>query len=368
MEGIYTEEQAINITIEHGYDGAELKTSVWQQRGCLKPNRTLEALKSKLETIYNIVTIEGTGKKRKYILSDKKEAVSDRKFNYKGTLPTEEDEIMKEYIFSKLLMLNGRVFSYNGWAEVLGFIDTRTFDTDKMINKIKSYHLGFPMIYNPKEALSIFIQTLNVRNKDIVQKSFERLIKENRIDVIETYNVKNSDSEFEQINQDEYEYIITRTKEFLESEGFTYYSYTQSLSSFYKTKSMKIIIEKVEDMLLDEFDIYFPFKSFQVLVKNRNSAIIHNISENDLSKAYFKRLIKLTNDRQNKSEYKESTQFWKRFYEYNTLLLLVYLNVIEADDRLNELKKVYRSMVNQFYTDYSNKVLLEGLERRNSFG
>lgn len=39
-----TEEQAINITIEHGYDGKEFETSTWKQRGCLKPNGTMKKL------------------------------------------------------------------------------------------------------------------------------------------------------------------------------------------------------------------------------------------------------------------------------------------------------------------------------------
>jgi hypothetical protein len=100
MENTFTEEQAIQITIDNRYDGSEFETSSWKQRGCLKPNRTLEVLISKLNTIYNHVEVEGKGKKRKYILTDKKEVVEGRKLNYKGSVPTSEDEIMKEYIYS----------------------------------------------------------------------------------------------------------------------------------------------------------------------------------------------------------------------------------------------------------------------------
>jgi hypothetical protein len=44
-----------------------------------------------------------------------------------------------------------------------------------MVNEIKDLHRGFPIIYNPKEVVSKFIQTVNKRNKDVIEKSFQRL-------------------------------------------------------------------------------------------------------------------------------------------------------------------------------------------------
>lgn len=96
---------------------------VWKTRGCLSPNRTLEALTRKLKTIYEIVEVEGKGKKRKYILKDKKEVVNEREYNYKGSVPTVDDYTMKEFIFSYLI--NNRIKSpktYNKWGEEFGLL------------------------------------------------------------------------------------------------------------------------------------------------------------------------------------------------------------------------------------------------------
>lgn len=97
---VVNEEEAINITIQHGYDGSEFETMAWKRRGCLIPDRTLEGLISKLLTIYSGVKFEGKGKKRTYILKDKKVEVSERKFNYKGTVRDYEPLKVEEKHFN----------------------------------------------------------------------------------------------------------------------------------------------------------------------------------------------------------------------------------------------------------------------------
>ncbi|MDF2065090.1 hypothetical protein [Bacillus sp. Cr_A10] len=55
-------------------DGSEFETSIWKQRGCLKENHdTHKAVLRKLGCIFEEVSYEGKGKKRKYILEGLRE-------------------------------------------------------------------------------------------------------------------------------------------------------------------------------------------------------------------------------------------------------------------------------------------------------
>ena len=371
-ETIFTEEEAIQITIEHGYDGSEFETSVWKQRGCLKNNGTLKTLISKLETIYNNVEVVGKGKKRRYILTDKKDKVSERALNYKGSVATIEDEIMKEYIFNQLLKYENGVTrsyrSYKGWAKILGFIDIETLNVEEMIQTIKELHFGLPFIYNPKEIVSKFIYTLDIRNKDVIEKSFNQLEKEGRIKVEEVYMFKTIEGEYEEVWLETYEEAEEYVRDFLESKDVSYYAYIQSVNSFHKSNKMKEIIKEVKELLTNEFGIKYFFKSFKVTVLDRT--VKKEVSKDEFNHAYFQRLIKLSKNRQGKEDYKNSTSFWKRFYLLNTLILLDHIGV-DVSESLKEEKKLYSGKLDEYYLDYS--IYLFELEeerekRRHTFG
>jgi hypothetical protein len=366
----YTEEQAINITIENGYNGSEFETSTWKQRGCLKPNKTMDALISKLKTIYDHVEVTGAGKKRKYILKDKKNQVSERIFNYKGSVETEEDKIMKEYIFNNLLSYKSNFNkSYKGWAKLIGFIDTSTLPIEGMIKELKNSHYDFPVIYNPKEAVSIFLQTLNTRNNDILEKSFQRLEKEKRIKVIEVYNIRYANGKYKTITQMEYNTFIEYITKYLKQYNISYYTYAQSLTSLHKSKRMKEIINNVSQYIEDHFDIDYFFKSFKISITDLT--IQKEVTKNEFDAAYIKRLIRLSEHRQEKNTYKNAIIFWKRFYLYNTLTLLKYLHVNEVNEKLFKLNKSYVEEIDNFALDlmihkFESDVQRE--EERHSFG
>jgi hypothetical protein len=134
----FTEAEAIKITIEHGFKGNELETSDWKKRGCLKDNGTFKALKEKLGCIYVNVEVVGKGKKRTYILSEKKEVVSERIYYYRGSVPKLEDTIMKEFVFNQLLENNSTSpKTYRSWSRSLGFFNTDSLPVDELIKIIK---------------------------------------------------------------------------------------------------------------------------------------------------------------------------------------------------------------------------------------
>ncbi|RYI30575.1 hypothetical protein EVU96_09170 [Bacillus infantis] len=357
----FTEEEAINITIQNGYDGSELNTKAWEQRGCLKPDRTLKGLISKLETIYNSVEVTGSGKKRKYILQGKKDNVTEREFNYKGTLPTEEDLIMQEYIFNQIALHGVNNLTYRSWANYLGFVNVNEFNPEELIRVLKDFHYGFPTIYNPNEVVSTFLQTLNIRNKDVIEKSFKRLHKENRITVTEKYNVQYVDDEYDQINEELYNIIIGKIKLFIESKGVSYYVYTQALTSIYNTQKLKDLLKEVDEFMDDHFGIKKLFKSFHVYPNTRD--IVREVSKTEFNEAYYNRLIKLTTDRQKKDDYKDSIYFRKRFYNINTLILLDHIG-INVNDELSEANALHVWEKDAFAIDY----MAYQWDKRNTFG
>lgn len=347
---IVNEKEAIQITIKHGYDGSELNTVTWKERGCLKPNRSMESLKRKLLTIYENVEIQGNGKKRKYILDNKKSKVTDRIYNYKGSVPSPEDEIMKEYIFNQLVLNKEKNNNpYKAWARILKFINPESYNINEMIQVLKDLHIGFPVMYNPKEAVSTFIQTITIRNKDIIQKSFQRLQKENRIIVHESFYYKDIEGNYIEIDSEEYNDLLHEVKTFLETKETTYYIYSQALTSLHKTKKMKRIIKELEDYLSTNFELKYFFKSFQIDIVDQT--IIKEITPEEFEKAYYDRSIKLTIDRQNKKEYKDSLTFWRRFYLINSLTLLNFLQVKQIGDILKQENIKYRENVDDYCID-----------------
>ncbi len=359
----FTEEEAINITIQNGYDGSELNTKVWEQRGCLKPNRTLESLIKKLQTIYEHVEVTGTGKKRKYILQSKKESITQVEHNYKGTLPSDEDLIMQEYIYNFLVSNGGNNMTYKSWATYLGFINVNEFNPEELIAAIKDYHYGFPTIYNPKEVVSIFLQTLHLRNKDVIERSFKRLFKNNRITFVEKFNFHLIEDEYIEVEKELYYRIFAELKMFIEAKGYSYYIYTQAVSSMYKTDNIKTLLEDVKEFLNDTYGIEKIFKSFQVnpIIYQKDTSI----TKVDFQEAYFKRLIHLSSERQQKSEYKDSLNFRKRFFYINTLILLKHIG-IDVTEKLSEAGSYHVWDKEDYALDYMN-YHFEQREKDNAF-
>lgn len=369
MTSIFTEEEAIKITIKHGYDGNEFETAAWKQRGCLKTDRTYQGLISKLKTIYNNVEVTGKGKKRQYNLTGKKEVVTEREFNYKGRIVSQEDEVIKEYIFNQLIKKDRLSYSYSVWAKELGFIDTDTLSISEMIEKIKELHYGNNVIYNPKEIVSQFIRTLKNRNKDVIKNSFQRLQKENRINVSATYYFKMLNGETEEVTKDDYDIVQEGLKEFIESKGVSYYIYSQAVNSFHKSEKMKSIIKEAKNYLEERHEILYSFKSFKITVLNKE--VKQEVSEDEFKQAYIKRLIKLTKDRQQKDTYINSISYWKRFYYLNTLALLAYIGADGVNASLKEELKLKPTKQEEYELDYMVYCFERDIEkenRRHTFG
>jgi hypothetical protein len=338
----FTEEEAINITIQHGYDGSEFKTAVWKDRGCLIPNRTMDALISKLETIYKYVEVKGKGKKRNYFLSDKKEEMTERVYNYKGTVPTEEDITMKEYIFNYLILNRIEIpHSYKKWGEMLGLLQLNNSWFELFTNEIIKLHRGL-IKFNPNEIASEFISSINNNNKAVVRNSFNRLEKDGRISQSSVYMFKTIYGNHEEVDEEDYDNAMSFKRDLVDSLGINFQHYTLSYYSFYKNDKMQRIIREVNEQMAKEFKIAKMYKEIKISIKDNK--IEKEISKEEFNQAYFQKFIKLTRDRQNRDDYQNSKSFWRTFYLMNTLTLLALvlkdrLEVEGLEELLYEEKK-----------------------------
>ncbi|MGD7025174.1 hypothetical protein ACQCVK_21670 [Rossellomorea vietnamensis] len=349
----FTEEEAINITIEQGYDGSEFNTAVWNKRGCLTTNRTLDALIRKLETIYHHVEIEGRGRKRKYILENKKEEMSELEYNYKGTVPTEEEENMKEYLFNHLLNKGvGNARPISGWIREFDLFQRNAFSHDVLIEEIKELHLG--VLNNSNEIVNEFINAINNYNKSIVENSFRRLGKEGRISRSISYIFKTVEGNYEEVDEARYEEATFFKKELVESHDIKYSQYIQAyFSAGHKNTRMKSIIHEVDKQMAEVFGVDYMYQAIGVSIIDDKVQKI--VSEDEFDQAYFQKFINLATNRQNRKDYQETKSFWRRTYLMNTLkiLLIILKDKLEIDGLEGLFHKEMKKKSKEEFLDYA---------------
>lgn len=355
------EEQAIQITIDHGFEGNEFKTKIWQQRGCLSTDRTLDALIDKLKTIYHDVQVRGKGKKRKYILSNKKKQQTERQFNYKGTVLSNEDKLIDDYIFSQLVKLKTHDdMTFSAWIDKLKLHEVlNDTNIELMAKKIRDVYAGFPTIYNSYDIVNKFIQTIETRNKNIVKNAFRRLEKQNKIKVIEQH--KAYTGKYETITAEEYEKINSGLRAFLKKNNIDYFYYYKANTSAIKNDRQLETIRLVNDYLYSNFKVMYIFKTFKV--KILDNTIKRDITYQDFATAYIDSLLTLTINRANRRKYKESVNIWQRYYLINTLILLKLL--IDVDNE--NIEKLFKQELSKFKKEVRQMQLEKIEEERNLF-
>src|SRR5690606_5228157 len=83
------------------------------------------------------------GTKRRYILGEKRTTNKPREYNYKGSVLTNEDEIIKEYVFNRLKLLDELGYkdidSITGWSAAIEMLDV-SFNKRKAVEMFKDYY------------------------------------------------------------------------------------------------------------------------------------------------------------------------------------------------------------------------------------
>lgn len=370
----YNEKQAIDITIGHGYKGEEFETKVWKERGYLKSNGTLKKLISKLDTIFESVLYEGTGKRRMYTLKSPRDMVLEREFNYSGTKPSKEDIAMKEIIFNSLQVFLSKTKKESNsdiyWCKIVGLplLDREDFSNGYDVIKDQYYQKG--LLYNPNAVVDNFIQRVRNRSRDVFKNSLKWLESEGKIKASKEYVTIDKKGNAQNISEESYRYLVNVLTLFLEDSGIKYAFYLQSLSSMYISNFMREIHKEVRSYLEDRFGIIKFYSSTSIEILNDTPYPLSS-TEGALLEHFVKRLWKLIEHVNKKESYRKSDIVWKRFNLLNSHLLINstylgdFLNVelkydfeLEVENYLKDLAEISAMSKN----DYGNILIEEIME------
>ena len=335
------EKAVIELLMEYGYsNGSEFKTEMWKEDGCIKGgHNTHKAIIRKLECIFEEVSYEGKGKKRIYTLDGLRDEPLADEGGYAGRPPTEYDLLMYEYVMNKLIEDNNYPSTYNKFAKDFGFYTSNGLYGSKAFDMIHKLHKQTPELYNAKEILDEFADTIKKRNSDIVEIAFKRLQKAKRIKVEKVYNFRKLDGKFEIVEKETYERVVKVFQNFLNDNQISMFQFNKIRDKKALSELEKEIMKDAEK-LLQQYNVDFYFVSYQVEILD---ATVHQVvTKEEFNNAYMTRLVDLTIQRQGKYGRKNSSYFWQKYYMVNTFALLRFSGVNGYDlDRiiLEELNK-----------------------------
>lgn len=205
-----TELELSDYMIEQGENGKERQTKEWIKYGYLNTGKnTYKTFISKVNQYFEVSKVEGRGKKRTYTLLQREKVIK-RKLNYHGDIETEEECLMKEYIFNQLLRYvptQKRNITKTGWIPSLGLPSKKLIKiSDTVKHKIIDfYFLKTTQNIKVNDIYRVVTTKLNDTSKDILTSSLHKLEKENRIK-LHTVNIAYN----KQGNKEEYKPISTQ--------------------------------------------------------------------------------------------------------------------------------------------------------------
>lgn len=335
-----SEHEAIILTTQYGFEGEELNTSKWKQRGCLQMDRTQKGLMSKLQTIFNTVEITGKGKKRQYILSDKNEVQSEREYSYRSFATSPEGKVMIDYIYEQLLDILQDELSITSWVKMLNLPEVSMHTSEMAIEKMQSFygeHLSSMRDKIIKDVVNNLIDNVDTRNIDIVKNAFNHLQKIGVITLTDVYYFMMADGDLKAVTQLEYENLQQELKAIVQSTGADWNSYLSARRfTNYYTKQLKecsILVKKH----LSAHGIDYEFKRVSVTILDNDTQ--RDTFKGDIYRAWCDDIIRLATNRQKKPKYSESQYLGNRLVLLNTLILLEpYLNEQQRSVMETEIK------------------------------
>lgn len=375
----YSEKEAVLITIQYGgFDGSEFKTGVWKRHERLDMDRTQIALMKKLNTLANKVSLKMNedgkplrGKSRVYIIDDWKESQSKMESNRKGTPLSDEDNIMKDYIFSRLLIMHLQQAdmnkTINRWAIEIGLENTKEIDANECVNVIDQLHENSDFNKISKYGIvQLFMNKLYERNTSVVSLAFKHLEREGKISLTESYFGRKKDKSVARISYKEYETFSEKREKALREvrSNMTYYNIAKH--STRKNMNQFEVIKQVESYLHDEVDIIDTFKTLNVrILDTKYNSKVSNKAE--FLEAYYNKFFTLIENQQKSNEktVQGRIYFTNKFYRLHMLTLIEALGLEETPR--NGIRDEIRSF------DSRLKELLEDLEeldrgKRETFG
>lgn len=348
-ELVLTSEEAINLTIENGFDGSEFNLELWRTKKRIPKDRSLDGLVDKLKTIYNSVEVRGRGKNREFVLSGKKEVQTERVHGNKGK-EIIENKILKEYIFNKLVSIESKGnLIYRRWADLCGIKDLLLKNDEELLTYLTSFNEQFPGYININFIHRRMKEIFKKRQVDVIELVFDRLVSEKRIKITPHYMAKSTIPEEEEeeidgfiygttthitLSESEYELIHNEVKDILSKNNMSYFKY---MSRKNNGKKSDPVVNEIKEMLYEKYKIKYYYTTYHVQVLDKT--IQQDVSEEEMLVAYCKRFLDTSKINENTYMKKGKVSFFERHYYNNIYSMLKYSleNTFKNNNKLKDL-------------------------------
>ncbi|QHJ71622.1 hypothetical protein [Planococcus halotolerans] len=355
--------EAVEYCIDMGIEEAKGLLETYKSADRFTNMKSVQALQKLLVTIHHDVELATnpktnkpfSGKKRRHLVGDlriervKKE--DGRESNSRK--PTADDFILDEFIFSKLVKLNGGNRPLRNWVKEIELYNLYNVDKEEMKSLIENVHSEGIAFFNAVNVVNKFFDTIDKRNTSIVQSAINRLSKDNKIQSTIHYVFKGLDNDFINVSEELYEQVKSEVKELVEEMELNYNSYiSQKINSQYKNVEYFECQKVVNKYLADNHKIQYFYKTIGIKILDKSLA--REVSRSEMLEAYFNRPISLTLQKQKRKDYQDTRFVEKEFYRLNTFVLLDLIGIEVSQDIINEDKLTIKERSEQVYSNNSS--------------
>lgn len=339
--------EAVEYCIDMGINEAKGLLETYKSADRFTNMKSVQALQKLLATIHHDVRLAinpktnkpFSGKKRRHLVGDlrvdrvKKE--DGRENNSRK--PTADDFILDEFVFNKLVKLNGGDRPLRSWVLEIELYNLFNADKEEMKAIIENLHSEGIAFFDASNVVKKFFDTISKRNASIVNSAINRLSKANRIESTVNYIFKGFENDYILVSKELYEQVSKEVKEVVEENDYNYKLYiSQKLNSQYRNAAYYECQKKIDEYLKEYHEIKYFYKTIEIKIVDK--ANVQEISREIMMNAYFNRLISLTLQKQKRKDYQDTRFVEKEFYRLNTFVLLDSVGVAVPKDLIEEDK------------------------------
>lgn len=349
-----TEQEVIEYTITKGFDGEEFDTQAWKERGCLRTDGTYKKLINKLECCFEIVVVEGKGKKKDYILSNPKVKMTPLKDNRKGRLMPRKDEnvVLTNYVHTKLLSLQREGKLNRTTYKKLG---ERLFYGESNKNVLKgSVRFTFTDFLQDKKIPSVWSYTdwyFETRARKEIELALDQLQKQNKI-VVEKFWIGNFNQEhaiesnisyLKKLSTEEIKQVEQTISEIVEANDFTYAEYKKQLALAYQSKKLLETQQEVQQHLKWSFGLNYMYEAISIrLIEVEPSKVVKYREAQD---TFLRKTLGLVKEKKDSLKYRNAKRKSEKFYYLCVLLYVKAMGTpVDETELANEINWIGASL------------------------
>ncbi|MFP3357609.1 hypothetical protein R0K17_09555 [Planococcus sp. SIMBA_143] len=379
----FTEEEGLLFLAEKNIPKAQAKLNSFYRNKKLKTKPQIKALVEDLNMFFFNVSYSGSGQDREYTHEGKKETPSKRVTgnSTNGKKETEDDEIIREHFFNQLSKrINHRE---KGWAETINIwgrdwineLEVSDSEWEVYEKKLQEAFSNQSEITDEVIKQMLFNIKDNVKKnyRSLAIKSIERLEKENRIETdLEFYQAlakgsyiasavermaeeKGETANYHnELNEDKHAEIVAGVNEFLEPYEMNYERF-KVVSAFpqFAVNNEREIVKMANKWLKGEHSIDYIYSRIRIHVKD--AKIRKNISKKEVKAAFINRIIKNTDARMSRKDYKDTHKFQVAFYRLSMFMLLDLKKVKGLKEAIEKEKLMIKENVAACQYEYALK-------------